>query len=113
MANDGLKFVRPRVLDCVRAASEVFGVPVEDVTGPRRFRKFMEPRRAAMHVARRYGQSFSHIGRVIGNRDHSTVIYAVRDVEHFLDGRDPKFARMIEATDQRAIELALMRMGAK
>jgi len=49
-----------------------------DLTGPRRFAKFMDPRRIAMtRIRNELGYSFPQIGRLF-NRDHSSVIWAIR-----------------------------------
>lgn len=60
----------------IAAASYVFGVPVEDITGRSRDRMAFRARAACALVARRIGGwSYPEIGRAVC-RDHTTVIAA-------------------------------------
>ena len=68
------------LLQIVGLAADIFGVTVRDVLGGDRSRKVVRPRQVAMYVARkRTGMSFPQLGEAFG-RDHSTVQYAVRQV---------------------------------
>lgn len=99
--------VRPMVADCVRASCEVFGVNEKEVRGPRRFRYLAQPRHAAMYVAhKRAGASLNKIGRLVGNRDHTTVMNAVRVVGKRLTDEREEWPQIIQTIEQRAIELA-------
>jgi len=62
-----------------RAVASIYGVSVDDLTGPRRFHRFLEPRHIAMTIARALlPYSLSDIARAFGGRDHTTAINAVR-----------------------------------
>jgi hypothetical protein len=83
--------VRPgRIL---RLVSEVWGVDLEALRGPRRTRKEVQARQVAMFLLRRYtGLSLVGIGTLLGGRDHTTVIHAVRKIE-----ADPRLLAAAEA----------------
>jgi len=58
------------------AVAEAFGVGVLDLIGRSRRAHLVEARNAACWVIRaKYGISYPHLGRLMGGRDHSTVIH--------------------------------------
>jgi chromosomal replication initiator protein len=65
-----------------KAVANFYGIKVTDLTSTRRLKNIAGPRQVAMYLTRRLTQiSFPGIGREFGNKDHSTVIHAVRKVE--------------------------------
>ncbi|KAF0118418.1 MAG: chromosomal replication initiator protein [Rhodospirillaceae bacterium] len=75
-----------------RKVAEHFNVKVSDMGSARRTRSVARPRQVAMYLAKNLtSRSLPEIGRRFGNRDHTTVIHAVRKVEELLD-TDPSFA---------------------
>jgi chromosomal replication initiator protein len=63
------------------AVSRQLGISRDSLTGPRRDKKTAIARQIAMYLLREdLNLSFSEIGRLLGNRDHSTVTYAVSKV---------------------------------
>lgn len=59
-----------------------YGVDVRDMTSPATRRSAAWPRQTAMYLVRELtGKSFPCIGRLFGNRHHTTVISAVKAVE--------------------------------
>lgn len=62
--------------------SRHFGVTVEDLKSHQRARSLATPRQVAMYLSRTMAAaSFPSIADKFGGRDHSTVMYAVRQVE--------------------------------
>lgn len=58
-----------------------FGVDVQDLASKKRDRKTSYARHIVMYLLREVGrQSLSDIGRMLGNRDHSTVIHAIHRI---------------------------------
>lgn len=54
-------------------------VPMYEMIGPCRERRFSEPRQIAMYLIRQHFKgriSFPHIGKMFGNRDHTTCMHA-------------------------------------
>jgi chromosomal replication initiator protein len=71
-----------------RAVSSHFAVKQIDLISERRAVAIARPRQIAMYLAKRLTtRSLPEIGRKFGNRDHSTVIHAVRRIED-LRGKD-------------------------
>ncbi len=66
----------------LQATSEMFRIRVDDIIGPYRKRPLVKARQVAMYVFRNVTDlSYPDIGRVFGDRDHTTVIHAVQKIE--------------------------------
>lgn len=64
----------------VRAVAERYGLTVEDLKSPRRERWCSWPRQEAMMAAHDTGRfSTPRIGRWLGGRDHTTVLYGIAE----------------------------------
>lgn len=69
-----------------------FKIPVAEMWSKRRSREVARPRQIAMFFARDLTPlSLPNIGRRFGNRDHTTVIHAIKAVERLI-ATDPVFA---------------------
>ena len=67
-----------------------FSISARDLTGKSRTQAISLPRQIAMHLARKYtDHCFEEIGRFFGNRDHTTVIYAVTKIRDLGCTSDP------------------------
>jgi len=76
-------FTPGAVLDLV---AEKYGVSVGQIKGSRRNRPLVVPRMLAMYILRADLKfPFEEIGRIIGGRDHSTVMHAVGKIESNLE----------------------------
>ena len=65
-----------------KTVAEYFRLRVSDLTSKRRSRSIVRPRQIAMALARELtNRSFPEIGTAFGDRDHTTVLYACRQVE--------------------------------
>lgn len=77
--------VRPRRLlmtDIQEATARHFGVPLASMTSSRRSRDVARPRQVAMWLCKHLTpHSLPEIGRRFGDRDHTTVIHAIRMVD--------------------------------
>jgi len=72
----------PRIAEVQRVVSAYYGLPMDDMLCPRRWRWMARPRQIAMYLSRALtGQSLPVIGSHFGGRDHTTVIHAIRAVE--------------------------------
>jgi len=60
----------------INAVSDYFAIPPDDITGKKRDLKTSRARHIAMYLLRQQNHThLAEIGRVLGNRDHSTVIH--------------------------------------
>lgn len=73
-----------------KLVASYFNVTVSDLKGARRHRAIALPRMIAMFLVRRHTPcSFPEIGKRFGNRDHSTVISAVKKIDRLSKSGDP------------------------
>lgn len=66
----------------IRAAE--FGMTFEDIIGPKRSRKYVEPRHLIMWEVKtklRPEMSYPELGRLFGGRDHTSALWAVRRIQ--------------------------------
>ena len=74
-----------------KKVAQHFNIKVSDMSSARRSRTVARPRQIAMYLSKNLtSRSLPEIGRRFGNRDHTTVIHAVRKVEE-LRNKDVSF----------------------
>jgi chromosomal replication initiator protein len=84
-----------------KAAAEHFGLKQSDLISERRTRSVARPRQAAMWLAKKLTtRSLPDIGRRFGDRDHTTVLHAVRRIEE-LRLTDTQLARDLETLTRK------------
>lgn len=95
---------RPTIDEIQRAVSAHFDLKQLDLISARRAVAVARPRQIAMYLAKRLTtRSLPEIGRKFGNRDHTTVMYAVRRIEelrgtdHEIDGAVRTLMMQLEA----------------
>ncbi len=89
-----------RVLEAIEGA---FHVDQASLTGSKRRRDFVVARHAAMYIMREHLKlSVSEIGRVMGGKNHATVIHGIKRVNDYLESVDGFKAKVDAATDQLA-----------
>lgn len=87
--------------------ADACGLAIADITGPSRRRRFVVARHIAMNLARRHtSASLPEIGAIF-ERDHTTVLAAVRGIEERLE-RDRRLAGAFAELDA-AVRAALGR----
>jgi chromosomal replication initiator protein len=96
-----LEFTRETLADLLRAhekkltideiqrkVADYYGLRLSDLLSERRSRDVARPRQIAMYLAKKLTpRSLPEIGRRFGNRDHTTVMHAVKKVDE-LRGKD-------------------------
>ena len=69
--------------------SNFFSISLADMLSPRRSRPLARPRQVAMYMAKKLTtRSLPEIGRKFANRDHTTVIHAVKTIEKLSENND-------------------------
>lgn len=105
---------------CVQAVvAQHFRMRMLDMVSRRRGRSIARPRQVAMWIARHTTlASLPEIGRAFGGRDHTTVIHAIRVVDHLMWSR-PEFAaevwtavETVDSVESVNVRRAMMRMVA-
>ncbi len=85
-----------RIEDIQKIVSQHYNVSRTDLLSARRTRTIVLPRQIAMYIAKSITpRSLPEIGRRFGNRDHTTVLHAVRKIEGLLK-TDTKLGQEIE-----------------
>lgn len=75
----------PRIVEIQQAVAEHFGMRLAEMVSHRRSRSVARPRQIAMYLARELTPlSLPVIGRHFGNRDHTTVLHAIRHVPQMM-----------------------------
>lgn len=80
--------IEQKVITCeniIQVVQNTFGVDNKSFNSKSRKREIVYARQAAMHLCKQHTtQSVSRIGVVVGNRDHATVLHAIKSVEDLL-----------------------------
>ncbi|MBD8556316.1 hypothetical protein IFT84_17550 [Rhizobium sp. CFBP 8762] len=79
--------LRPSKLIIMEVLERYPGVTHADVVSPSRARRITPARQEAMYwIHKERGDSYGTIGRLFGRRDHTTVMWAVKQVEKRMAG---------------------------
>lgn len=88
------EFEQPKTVmgaDIIRHAAEIFGVPPMAIISQRKHRSLSYARFAAMSVMRDMTtKSLPEIGKILGNRDHTTILYGVNRSKQLM-ASDPEY----------------------
>jgi chromosomal replication initiator protein len=80
--------------------AQAYGFSIVELTGKSRRKAVSRPRNLALYLCRRHTQaSYASLGRLF-NRDHSTVIYSVEQIERGL-AADPRLGQELSFLEQR------------
>ena len=92
---------RVTIEEIQKATVEHYGIRMADMTSSRRSRAIARPRQVAMFLAKQLTtRSLPEIGKKFGNRDHTTVMHAVRQIET-LSKEDPQLGDDLEQLKRR------------
>lgn len=70
------------IKDIQLLTSSYFNILISDLISNKKTSKYSYPRHLAMYLCRKYtDMSYQDIGYHFGNRDHSTIIYAIKKIE--------------------------------
>lgn len=65
----------------ITVVAEHFGVKPEDITSKKRNSEFVQPRQVVMYLCRELTEtSFTNIGKLLGKKDHTTIIHGVNKI---------------------------------
>ena len=77
------KEVTPSLI--ISVVADHFGVKADDIYSTRRNTEFVVPRQVAMYLCREMTEnSLNNIGKILGKKDHTTVLHGIKKVEEEL-----------------------------
>lgn len=80
----------------IEEVGRTYGVSPDEIKSQKRDAKISKPRQISMYIIREITQiPMSAIGEAIGGRDHSTVVYAIKQVEKDI-AKDPHTKAMVD-----------------
>ena len=84
---DKPKEVNPSLI--INVVAEHFGVNPEDITSKKRNSEFVEARQVVMYLCRSMTDtSYQNIGRILGKKDHTTIIHGVNKITEELENNE-------------------------
>lgn len=79
----------PRIDTIKDITAKAYGVTKADLESACRKRQFAQPRQYAMYLSRQMTKcSYPQIGRMFGDRDHTTVLFAFRKISAMIAGNE-------------------------
>jgi len=108
IARDVLKAVLPddvekkiSIQKIVKEVSKFFSIPINDILSAKRNKFISHARQLAMFLARELtSSSLPQIGKAIGDRDHTTVIYAVTKISKLISTDKNVYMQIQEITNK-------------
>ena len=66
----------------INVVAEHFGVKSDEITSKKRNAEYVQPRQVVMYLCRELTDtSFTNIGKLLGKKDHTTIIHGVKKIE--------------------------------
>jgi chromosomal replication initiator protein len=85
----------------VKEVSKFFSIPINDILSAKRNKFISHARQLAMFLARELtSSSLPQIGKAIGDRDHTTVIYAVTKISNLISKDKNVYMQIQEITNK-------------
>lgn len=73
----------------INVVAEQFGVKPEDIMSKKRNSEYVQPRQVVMYLCRELTEvSQINIGRILGKKDHTTVIHGVKKIEAEMENNE-------------------------
>jgi len=95
---------RPPKIDTIKdITAKAYGVTKQDLESACRKRQYAQPRQYAMYLSRHLTKcSYPQIGRMFGDRDHTTVLFAYRKVSGIVKANEA-MAEELRQLEQRIL----------
>jgi chromosomal replication initiator protein len=95
---------RPPKIDTIKdVTAKAYGVTKQDLESACRKRQYAQPRQYAMYLSRHLTKcSYPQIGRMFGDRDHTTVLFAYRKIARLV-AENPGMAEEMRQLEQRIL----------
>ena len=84
-----------------KVVCEYFSLPLDVINSKTRKREIVQARQLAMFFSKKHTKSsLATIGHHCGNKDHATVLHAVKTVNNLVDN-DKKFKSYVDDLDKK------------
>ena len=94
----------------IRWCSRTGGLRRGEIKSDRRFKHIVRWRQYAMYLIHHYTTlSLPQIGRLLGGKDHTTVLYAIRKIKHLMEDYPHEFPEF-PGIDEVAHEEAMLKL---
>ena len=91
---------RPNATEIVKLVAHHYGLKISEIKSKSNSQQIVFPRKVAMYLLRRLSElSYPDIGKLFNDKHHSTVMYAVRDIED-RRARDADLDRVLHGFEQ-------------
>ena len=89
----------------MEVVAEHYNITVSDILSRKKNKEIANPRQICMYLSRKYtNSSLQAIGKIMGNRDHTTVIHACEKVTEDLNGdHGDELRRSLEDIERRIV----------
>ena len=99
LINDRVKLIN--IDNIQKIVASFFHISLQDMLSPRRSRSLARPRQIAMYLSKKLtSKSLPDIGRKFSNRDHTTVIHAVKKIDQLIEKDEGMKNNIIEIKKQ-------------
>jgi chromosomal replication initiator protein len=99
LINDKVKLIN--IENIQKIVASFFQISLQEMLSPRRSRSLARPRQIAMYLSKKHTtKSLPDIGRKFSNRDHTTVIHAVRKIDQLIQRDETVKNNIIELKKQ-------------
>lgn len=84
-----------------QVVANFYGLNIHDIDGLGRSKQTAIARHIAVHITKKLtGKSFPEIGRLFGDRDHTTIMHSVNRIQEMRD-KDPEFNEFVRGFEAR------------
>ncbi|HEX7181734.1 MAG TPA: chromosomal replication initiator protein DnaA [Thermoanaerobaculia bacterium] len=91
---------KPNAGDIIKAVARHYDLKISEIKSKSNSQQVVFPRKVAMYLLRRLSEiSYPEIGKLFNDKHHSTVMYAVRDIED-RRAKDPDLDRILQGFEQ-------------
>jgi chromosomal replication initiator protein len=103
LAQGSQSATRPKIDTIKDVTAKAYGVAKADLESACRKRQFAQPRQYAMYMCRQLTTcSYPQIGRMFGDRDHTTVLFAFRKISRLV-GENASLADELRQLEQKIL----------
>lgn len=87
--------IKPKLAEVIRVVAQAHGITVDEIKSACRERRLSWPRQLAAYLCREMtDHSYPEIGRVFGDRDHTTILFSYRKISARIQDNERLWAKL-------------------